>query len=75
MFSKLQKIKYSKGSIKTAYGVMYRVYQHSPNAFFWETRKWGIWSTYPHACYDSAEDADQAARNCIRACAEGTRMF
>ena len=68
-------IKYSKGKIKEHYGIKYRVYQHSPDAWSWETRKWLVWVTYPHACYGSEEKAEQAARNVVKACAEEKRIF
>ena len=71
----LKRIKYRKGEIREAYGVKYRVYQHSPNAWFWETRKWMVWSDYPDACYHNAEDANQAATNVLKECAEGSRVF
>lgn len=71
----LKRIKYKKGAVKEYCGIKYRVFQHSPTSWFWETRKWLIWEHYPHACYDNAEDADRYARSCIKACAEGTARF
>jgi len=71
----LQRIKYKKGQIKKYLGVKYRVYQFSPDSWFWETRKWFIWSTYPHACYNSEAEADQAARNALDACSRNERIF
>lgn len=55
-------------------GIFYRVYEYA-GAWFWETRKWFIWSRYPHACYESYVDAQKAAKNMIDAVIRGERIF
>lgn len=51
-------------NIKEHKGIKYRVYGNR-GVWFWETRKYFIWSRYPHACYNSEEKANRCAKNCI----------
>ena len=64
-----------KGPIKEYLGIKYRTYTYEYEFWFWETRKFFVWATYGHACYESQSDAEQAARNGIESVRNGSKIF